>query len=192
MLEALSGILREKSNLKAVIDVGGIEFNLTIPLSTFDKLPEINEKCRLFVELVIGEKSVKLYGFATKQEKNLFNELRKISKIGPQTAISILSNISVDEFYAAIQKQDKDLLTKIPGIGKKTALNIIVELSNKIPTAEAEFPSLVSDVVETLVSLGFSKQISEKTVREIYSKNSSIDIEELLKESLKAIGKHGR
>ncbi len=192
MLEALSGILREKSNLKAVIDVGGIEFNLTIPLSTFDKLPEINEKCRLFVELVIGEKSVKLYGFATKQEKNLFNELRKISKIGPQTAISILSNISVDEFYAAIQKQDKDLLTKIPGIGKKTALNIIVELSNKIPTAETEFPSLVSDVVETLVSLGFSKQISEKTVREIYSKNSSIDIEELLKESLKAIGKHGR
>ncbi|WP_022671027.1 Holliday junction branch migration protein RuvA [Hippea alviniae] len=192
MIEALSGILREKSNLKAVIDVNGIEFNLTIPLSTFDKLPNTNKRCRLFVELVIGEKSIKLYGFATKEEKNLFNELRKISKIGPQTAISILSNISVEEFYAAIQKQDKELLTQIPGIGKKTALNIIVELSNKIPNDELNIPSVVSDAIETLISLGFSKQESEKTVKEIYSKDNSVKLEDLIKESLKSIGKHGR
>ncbi|WP_025270697.1 Holliday junction branch migration protein RuvA [Hippea sp. KM1] len=185
MLEAVRGTLIDKANLKAVVDVGGLMLDISIPLSTFNKLPEVGRECMLFCEVVIGEKNIKLYGFATKEEKELFNSLRKISKIGAQTAISILSNISIDQFYKAIEEQNKELLTKIPGVGKKTALSIIVELSSKIP--QTQNPPIVEDAIATLQGLGFSYSEASKTVNEIYKSNANMTIEELIKESLKHI-----
>ncbi len=186
MLYAIKGKLIKKENLKAIIDVNGIIFDITVPLSTSEQLPNEGD-VSLFVELVIGEKSVKLYGFLTEDEKRLFNELRKISKIGTQTALAILSNISVNEFYEAIEKQDKDLLISIPGIGKKTALSIIVEMASKLPKQDQFIPSIVKDTIDTLINLGFAKNKVSEIVTKIHQSNPNISLEELIKESLKKL-----
>ena len=186
MIEAIEGILVKKENLKAYINVGGIIFEVIVPFSTFNRLPALNENCMLFVELVIGEKSLKLYGFLTKEEKALFNELRKISKIGSQTAISILSSISIEQFYKAVEEQNKEILMRIPGVGKKTALSIIVELSSKLPQLNKQnTPQIAQEATEALKSLGFSEKEASHIVMQVYEKKPSITIEELLKESLK-------
>ncbi|WP_035587270.1 Holliday junction branch migration protein RuvA [Hippea jasoniae] len=186
MIEAIEGILVKKENLKAYINVGGIIFEVIVPFSTFNRLPALNKNCTLFVELVIGEKSLKLYGFLTKDEKTLFNELRKISKIGSQTAISILSSISIEQFYKAVEEQNKEILMRIPGVGKKTALSIIVELSSKLPQLNKQnTPQIAQEATEALKSLGFSEKEASHIVMQVYEKNPSITIEELLKESLK-------
>ena len=188
MLYALHGKLVKKENLKLAIDVNGIVFEVIAPLSTIEKLPE-EGYVKLFVELVIGEKSVKLYGFYTEDEKNLFNQLRKISKIGAQTAISILSNITVEEFYKAIEEQNKDLLMNIPGIGKKTALSIIVEMASKLPKTQESLPQIVVDTIETLKSLGFKEKEARKVALDTFENNHSITLELLIKESLKKLRK---
>ena len=188
MLYALHGKLIKKENLKVAIDVNGIVFEVITPLSTIEKLPE-EGYVKLFVELVIGEKSVKLYGFYTEDEKNLFNQLRKISKIGAQTAISILSNITVEEFYKAVEEQNKDLLMNIPGIGKKTALSIIVEMASKLPKTQESLPQIVVDTIETLKSLGFKEKEARKVALDTFENNRSITLELLIKESLKKLRK---
>ena len=188
MLYALHGKLVKKENLKLAIDVNGIVFEVIAPLSTIEKLPE-EGYVKLFVELVIGEKSVKLYGFYTEDEKNLFNQLRKISKIGAQTAISILSNITVEEFYKAVEEQNKDLLMNIPGIGKKTALSIIVEMASKLPKTQESLPQIVVDTIETLKSLGFKEKEARKVALDTFENNRSITLELLIKESLKKLRK---
>ena len=188
MLYAIKGDLIKKESLKAIVDVNGIIFDVSVPLSTLEKLTE-SGRITLFVELVIGEKSIKLYGFSTEEERLLFNRLRKISKIGAQTAISILSNIAVQDFYKAIEQQNKDLLMSIPGIGKKTALSIIVEMASKLPKSEDNLPSIVVDTVETLKNLGFSAKEAGETVSEIHRLHPEMALEELLKESLKRLKK---
>ena len=189
MLYALHGKLIKKENLKVAIDINGIVFEVITPLSTIEKLPE-KGYVKLFVELVIGEKSVKLYGFYTEDEKNLFNQLRKISKIGAQTAISILSNITVEEFYKAVEEQNKDLLMNIPGIGKKTALSIIVEMASKLPKTQESLPQIVVDTIETLKSLGFKEKEARKVALDTFGNNRSITLELLIKESLKKLRKN--
>ncbi len=186
MLYAIKGRLIKKDNLRVIIDVNGIYFDVIVPLSTSEQLPNEGE-VELFVELVIGEKSVKLYGFLTEEERLLFNELRKISKIGAQTAISILSNVSVKEFYEAIEKQDNNLLISIPGIGKKTALSIIVEMASKLPKQDQFIPNIVKDTIDTLINLGFAKNKTSEIVTKIYQSNPNISLEELIKESLKKL-----
>ncbi len=189
MLYAIKGNLLKKEHLKAIIDVGGIVFDVTVPLSTLEKLPKTGE-VTLFVELVIGEKNVKLYGFYTEDEKKLFDQLRKISKIGAQTALSILSNVSVNDFFEAIKNQDSKLLMSIPGIGKKTALSIIVEMASKIPQDTKQQSKIVIDSIETLVNLGFSKKEASSVVNSVYDENNQITLEELIKESLKRLRKN--
>jgi len=188
MLYALHGKLIKKDNLKVAIDVNGMVFEVITPLSTAEKLPE-EGYAKLFVELVIGEKSVKLYGFYREDEKILFNQLRKISKIGAQTAISILSNITVEEFYKAVEEQNKDILMSIPGIGKKTALSIIVEMASKLPKTKENIPQIVIDTIETLKSLGFKEKDAKKAAFDTFENNSSITLELLIKESLKKLRK---
>jgi len=184
VIYALEGILIEKHTLFAAVDVKGIVFRVFIPLSTYDKLPDVNNKCRLFVEAVIGEKMIRLYGFSSLEEKELFNSLRKVSKIGAQTALSILSTLSIEQFYNAVADKNEKILTTVPGVGKKTALSIIVEFSSKLPEMQ-KVDTIVSDAVSTLESLGFSSSESFKRVKAIYDKSSNITIEELIREALK-------
>ncbi len=184
MIYALKGILIQKESTFVVLNVNGIMFQITVPLSTYIKLPDNSNPCSLFIEMVIGEKTVKLYGFHTKDEKNLFNALRKISKIGPQTALSVLSSLSVEQFYQAISNKDEKILTNVPGIGKKTALSIIVEFASKLPQQE-EFDTIVYDAIEVLENMGFPKSHSVNVVKTIYEKNKNISLENLIKDSLR-------
>ncbi len=184
MLYGIKGILRKKESLFVVIDVNGLLFRVFVPLSTYSKLPQLNEKCELFIELIIGEKTLRFYGFHTIEEKDLFNTLRKISKIGAQTALSILSTFSIEQFYQIVSNRDEKMLIEVPGIGKKTALSIIVEFSSKLPQTE-NLDKTVYDAIEALESLGFPKHKSIKIVQSIYNKNPTISIEDLIKEALR-------
>jgi Holliday junction DNA helicase RuvA len=184
MLYGVEGIIEDKNELFAVINAGGFLLRVFVPYSTFTKLPEKNEVCRLFIEMVIGEKMVRLYGFFTTEEKVLFNSLRKISKIGAQTALSVLSSLSVDQFYQAISRKDEKMLTSIPGIGKKTALSMIVEFSSKLPQSET-VDNIVLDAALALEGMGFDKAQSIKLSQKICESNPDITIENLIKEALK-------
>ena len=187
MLYAIEGTLIEKESLFVVIFVNGLSFRVFVPLSTHAMLPKINEQCRLYTELIIGEKMFKLYGFHTIDEKNLFNSLRKISKIGPQTAVSVLSSLSVEQFYRAISNKDEKILTTIPGIGKKTALSIIVEFSSKLPPQDEQenLNRIVYDAIDVLENMGFTKSHSANIVKTIFNDNPDISLENLIKESLR-------
>ncbi len=184
MLYALEGILEKKESLFVVLNVQGIYFKIFIPLSTYVKLPDENMACRLYIEMIIGEKLLRLYGFHTEDEKKLFNALRKISKIGPQTALSVLSSLSMEQFYQAVSNKDDKILTTVPGIGKKTALSIIVEFSSKLPEQET-FDRIVYDAIEVLENMGFPKSHSVNVVKTVYEKDNSISLEDLIKESLR-------
>ncbi len=191
MLYALEGILSSKESLFVVVDVKGIMFRVFIPLSTYVKLPSEGSICKLFTETIIGEKMVRLYGFYTVEEKNLFNALRKISKIGPQTAISVLSSLSIEQFYQAVSNKDEKILTTVPGIGKKTALSIIVEFASKLPEQES-FDRIVYDAIEVLENMGFPKSHSVNVVKTVYEQNPAISLEDLIKESLRISKKNVR
>ncbi len=191
MLYALEGILSSKESLFVVVNVKGIMFRVFIPLSTYVKLPSEGSICKLFTETIIGEKMVRLYGFYTVEEKNLFNALRKISKIGPQTAISVLSSLSIEQFYQAVSNKDEKILTTVPGIGKKTALSIIVEFASKLPEQES-FDRIVYDAIEVLENMGFPKSHSVNVVKTVYEQNPAISLEDLIKESLRISKKNVR
>ena len=188
MLYAVRGILALKSSTKAVVDSNGLMFEMAIPLSTYTRLPDVGDECLLYVELVIGEKLVKLYGFATEEEKNLFNELRKVSKIGPQTALSVLSRLSVEQFYRAVAERDEATIRSVPGIGKNTALSVILEFSSKLPTKDGfAGVSVVNDAREALISMGFSAGQVNALVESLYRENPEISLENLIKEALKRV-----
>jgi len=191
MLYALEGIVTNKESLFVVIDVKGIMFRVFIPLSTYVKLPNEGSICKLYTEMIIGEKMIKLYGFYTLDEKNLFNALRKISKIGPQTAISVLSSLSIEQFYQAVSNKDEKILTTVPGIGKKTALSIIVEFASKLPEQE-NFSRIVYDAIEVLENMGFPKSHSVNVVKTVYEQNPAVSLEDLIKESLRISKKNAR
>ena len=184
MLYGIKGTLKKKENLFVVVDVNGLLFRVFVPLSTYSKLPQQNEECELFIELIIGEKTLRFYGFYTIEEKELFNALRKISKIGAQTALSILSTFSIEQFYQIIANRDEKMLTEVPGIGKKTAFSVMVEFSSKLPQTE-NLDKTVHDAVEALESLGFPQHKSVKIVQSVYNKNPEISIENLIKEALR-------
>ncbi len=191
MLYGLEGIITNKESLFVVVDVKGIMFRVFIPLSTYVKLPGEGSVCKLYTEMIIGEKMVRLYGFSTVEEKNLFNALRKISKIGPQTAISVLSSLSIEQFYQAVSNKDEKILTTVPGIGKKTALSIIVEFASKLPEQE-NFDRIVYDAIEVLENMGFPKSHSVNVVKTVYEQNPAISLEDLIKESLRISKKNVR
>ncbi len=187
MLHAVEGLLIEKNNLFAAISVNGFVVRVFIPSSSYSKLPEEGKECRLYTQMVIGEKSIRLYGFTTQEEKNLFNALRKISKIGAQTAMSVLSNVSVEQFYKIVSSKDEKMLTAIPGIGKKTALSIILEFSSKLPKESVN--DIVFDAVSALETMGFAKTDCLPIAQSLFDKNPDISIESLIKESLKQLAK---
>ncbi len=191
MLYAVKGVLTLKESIRAVIDANGLFFELLIPLSTYTRLPDTGSECKLFVELVIGEKSVKLYGFLTEEERSLFNELRKISKIGPQTALSVLSRLSVDQFYRAVADRDEATIRSVPGIGKKTALSVIVEFSSRLPSGDKNKRTIADDAKEALIGMGFAPHQVQKLIDSLYDESPEITLEDLIKKALKNIRNAG-
>jgi Holliday junction DNA helicase RuvA len=170
MIGRLSGTLVEKNPPQILLDVQGVAYEVDVPMSTFYNLPATGERIVLFTHLVVREDAHLLFGFGTEQERRAFRQLVKISGVGARTALSVLSGLSVAELAQAVTMQDAGRLTKIPGIGKKTAERIVLELKEKLG---AEDPVPISSAVGTsshmtardaLVELGYSVVEAEQAL----------------------------
>ncbi len=164
MIGRLSGTLLEKNPPAVLIDVGGVAYEVDVPMSTFYNLGAVGERVTLLTHLVVREDAQLLYGFGTAAERNAFRELIRISGVGARTALAVLSGLSVDELAQAVTLQETGRLTKIPGIGKKTAERLLLELKGKLGAAlegagAAAAPGDAgSDVLRALVALGYSEK----------------------------------
>ena len=193
MLDYIRGRVINKSPTRLILEVAGIGYLLHIPLSTFEKIPKHGE-VTILTQLFIREDQIKVFGFATGEERDLFQLLLSVNGIGPNTAITILSGSTVDDIKRAVINEDAKSLEKIKGVGKKTAERIILELKETIKEIttsistgmDAQQKALVSDAVMALISLGYGRSIAEKAVSDAAKKLQTIDnIEALVREALK-------
>lgn len=193
MLEYIRGRVVNKSPTQLVLEVSGIGYRLHIPLSTFEKIPNHGD-VTIHTQLFIKEDQIKMFGFVTEEERNLFQLLLSVNGIGPNTAITILSGSTIGDINNAIVHEDAKTLERIRGVGRKTAARIILELKgiikeNTISThtsMDIQQRKLVSDAVMALISLGYGRPIAEKAVNEAAKKLQTIDtIEALVREALK-------
>jgi Holliday junction DNA helicase RuvA len=193
MIARLTGKLTTKNPGELILDVGGVGYQVFIPLSTFYELPERGDPLSLQIYTAVRENAIELYGFLTLQEKELFKLLLNVSKIGPKLAQNILSGISSEDLKTAIITGDILKLNAIPGIGKKTAERLILELKDKVPKAQAaeqEITALpgevLDDALSALLNLGYKRTLAERTVkRAINETGRDGSLEEVIRISLK-------
>ncbi len=194
MIAYLKGKLLQKSPNQVIIDISGVGYCATIPLSTYFQLGEVNEPVELFVYTHLTENALSLFGFSTKDERDIFLKLISISGIGPKLALNVLSGIGPSELEEAVKSSDVARISLIPGIGKKTALRIALELQEKIEKKERLLAVKGSpekeDLISALMNLGFKRKEVESVVNEtIKSFSSKEGFEKLLRESLKKLAK---
>ena len=201
MIVKIFGTILEQSPLSVVIETGGLGYEVNIPLSTAEKLPKIGKECSLFVHAVYREDSAVLYGFISRNDRDFFRLLvEKVSGIGPKIGISILSRMSVELLQNAIICSDVSLLSKCPGIGKKTAERLVIELKDKVSSqhnsiqlndsAAVKLPndqnySNFKDAVSSLIALGYKPADSDKLIRgAIAQLPASASVEEIIRKAL--------
>jgi Holliday junction DNA helicase RuvA len=195
MIGQLRGKLAEKRPNQVLVDVGGVGYVVLVPLSTFAALGELHTEVTLLIHTHVREDALSLYGFVSSREKHLFELLLSASGVGPSLALKILSGMSVDELVPAIRGSDLGRLTKIPGVGRKTAERMVVELKDKLEAVviEVERPAASSpagveaDVVSALVNLGYETRIAEKAVEEARKETGAGNFEKLLRGALQAL-----
>lgn len=195
MIVQLNGIVRDKSATDVIIDCNGVGYGAMISVNTSEKLPEPGNKAEILTMLIPREDALQLFGFHDEAERNTFKMLISISGVGPKIALGILSSLSVEELKEYILTGNLPALTKLPGIGKKTAERLHLELKDKInkistgetETFEASLNLIRQEALAALVTLGYSRTIAEKSIRKVISENSaeSMSAETLIKESLK-------
>ena len=173
MYEAIRGTLKEKEPLKAVVEAAGISYRLAIPLSTYTRLPALETSVHLFLTQVVREDAHILYAFLIKEERDLFETLIGLSGIGPKTAAGIIGHMELGAFHRAIGAADIRILSKLPGIGKKTAERLVIEMRDKVKGKEKDLPvhlrasggDLASDAVSALMNLGYNPIDAQKAVQ---------------------------
>jgi Holliday junction DNA helicase RuvA len=160
MIGRLTGTLAEKAPPQVLVDVSGVGYELDVPMSTFYNLPSLGERITLLTHLVVREDAHLLYGFASADERATFRLLIRISGIGPRTALAILSGLSVSELAQAVSRQESGRLVKVPGIGKKTAERLLLELKDKLAPDFGARSQVIgdaqADIVQALVALGYN------------------------------------
>lgn len=190
MIGYLTGKIVLKKPTKIILDVHGVGYLVNISISTFEKLPEDNQQVSLFTYLNVKEDALDLYGFWTIDEKEMFELLISVSGIGPKIAQSILSSIQIDELKEAIKFGNLPRLTSIPGIGRKTAERLLLELKDKVDSiseidlTKAVGFSIKNDAVLALSNLGYNQKTAINVIRQIMEQKPDISIEELIKEAL--------
>jgi len=194
MIAYLKGNLIQKSTNQVILDVGGVGYRAWIPLSTYLKLGSVNETAELHIYTHLTDNSLSLYGFSSQEEKGIFLKLISISGIGPKLALNILSGIEASDLEDAIRRSDVTRISLIPGIGKKTALRIAVELQEKLEmkerALEVEGFQEKEDLISALMNLGFKRREVERAVEDtIKAYSTKADFETLLRESLKKMAK---
>jgi Holliday junction DNA helicase RuvA len=191
MIHYLKGILEYKSPAFIIVDVGGVGYEINIPLSSFDLLPPEGKEIKINTYLHLRENGVTLYGFLTQEKRDFFGLLISVSKIGPKSALRIVSKVSPSEFKKAIKKGDLATLTHIPGIGGKTAQRLILELKERVEEeeiVESGKEIITKDTLSALVSLGYTRKEAEKAVKEaLRVAGEGIDLAGLIREALKRV-----
>src|SRR6266852_3098730 len=195
MIGQLRGRLAEKRPNQVLVDVGGVGYLVQVPLSTYAALGELHTEVNLLIHTHVREDALALYGFVSAREKHFFEMLLSASGVRPTIALKILSGMSVDELVPAIRGSDLARLTRIPGVGRKTAERIVVELKDKLEAValEAERPTAASpagveaDVVSALVNLGYDARTAESAVGEAKREVGTESFEKLLRASLQAL-----
>ncbi len=193
MIEYVRGILQHKSPAFIVVETGGIGYKINLPFSNYELLPAKGDEVKINTYLHVREDDLSLYGFLNQEERDFFLLLISISKIGPKSALRMLSSISPADFKKAIKRGDLTSLTDIPGVGEKTAQRLILELKEKIAVVEEEMigvgdGELVKDVLSALISLGYTRNEARKAIKEAVNvSKEGIDLASLIKETLKYI-----
>lgn len=194
MIAQLRGRILKKDAQAVVIDVGGVGYDVTIPVSTFYRLGETGAEVTLLTHTHVREDTLALFGFMTATEQTLFERLIAVAGVGPRLAISILSGIETPDLVGALRSGDVVRLTRIPGVGKKTAERLVVELKDKMaglegvePAAAAAAPGPHDDLVSALVHLGYSRPEAERGVAGALKHEGDGPFEELLRRTLRVL-----
>lgn len=199
MIGRLRGTLAEKQPPHLILDVNGVGYELEVPMTTLYRLPSTGEPVTLHTHLVVREDAHLLYGFFEKRERELFRELIRLNGVGPKLALALMSGLEVDELVRCVQAQDTSTLVKIPGVGKKTAERLLVELKDRFKAWEtmpsistlmveplkAAASSAENDALSALISLGFKPQEASRAVAAI--KEEGLSSEELIRRALKGM-----
>ena len=190
MIGKLSGTLSDKNPPQIVLDCHGVGYEVHVPMSTFYNLPGLGEKLTLLTHFVVREDAQLLYGFATQAEREAFRQLIKISGVGPRTALAVLSGMSVAELSQAVTLQEAGRLVKVPGIGKKTAERLLLELKGKLG-ADIGLPTHVAndaqaDILQALLALGYSEKEAPLALKAL---PADVGVSEGIKLALRALGK---
>ncbi|PAU57400.1 Holliday junction branch migration protein RuvA [Pseudomonas indica] len=200
MIGRLRGTLAEKQPPHLILDVGGIGYELEVPMTTLYRLPSVGEPVTLHTHLVVREDAQLLYGFFEKRDRELFRELIRLNGVGPKLALALMSGLEVDELVRCVQAQDTSTLVKIPGVGKKTAERLLVELKDRFkawetmpgiaplvvePHAGAAVSNAGNDAVSALISLGFKPQEASRAVAAV--QEEGLNSEELIRRALKGM-----
>ncbi len=187
MIGQLNGILQEKAPPQILLDVQGVGYEVDVPMSTFYQLPELGSPCRLAIHMVVREDAQLLYGFASRAERETFRQLLKVSGIGPKIALAALSGMNADELAQAIAQDDVARLSRIPGIGKKTAERLILELRGKLSSSEMPLlaaatarvasadDALRHDMLNALLSLGYNEREASAALKSVPASASLSD-----------------
>ena len=199
MIAHLRGRIFEKHPNRLVVDVAGVGYDVFVPLSTFYGLGDAGSEIALRIHTHVREEALALYGFATRLEQDLFERLIGVSGIGPKLALAVLSGIEPSELVRAIERNDVARLTAIPGVGKKTAERLVLELKDRLPrvqvsaagvdAATAEAPLLRDDLLSALMNLGYHRPLADKAVDAAIKTIAGGTFEQTLKQALKELAK---
>src|SRR4030095_10235732 len=192
MIGRLSGVLLEKNPPQLLLDVQGVGYEVDVPMSTFYNLPATGERVTLFTHLVVREDAHLLYGFGSESERRALRQLLQISGVGARTALSVLSGLSVTELAQAVTLQESGRLTKIPGIGKKTAERLLLELKDKLgadvttSVGVHRTPPPSSDVLHALIALGYSDKEAVAAIKQL---PEGVAVADGIRQALKLLAK---
>lgn len=188
MIARLTGVLASKMPPHVLIDVGGVGYDVQVPMSTFYNLPEAHSRVTLLTQFIVREDAQLLYGFLTEAEREAFRSLIKISGVGPRIALAVLSGLSSMELAQAVVSQDASRLIKVPGIGKKTAERLLLELKGQlapvVPTAGLALTDHHADIQQALMALGYADREAQTAVRQL---PAQVGVSEGIKLALKAL-----
>jgi Holliday junction DNA helicase RuvA len=204
MIAYLSGKLLEKQATAVIVDVGGIGYEVTIPLSTFYELGEVGDEIQLRIYTHVREDALQLFGFKTERERQLYLKLISVQGIGAKSGVTMLSGMSADEIIVAIRTDNLARLTSIPGVGKKTAERLVIELRDKLNDISSgaiqeslaaggqqavPADAVYDDALSALVNLGYQRNAAEKTLKQAVQEGTEMSVQKLLRRSLQLLAK---
>jgi Holliday junction DNA helicase RuvA len=186
MIGSLRGRLIAKKPDHVLVDVGGVGYLVHVPLNALSSLPDEGKEVFLRIHTHVRDDAIQLFGFSSEEEKRVFTALLGVSGIGPKMALNVLSGISHDDFLGAVSQEDVAMLCRIPGLGKKTAHRLILELRDKLPSPSTVKEHVFEDALSALMNLGYKRNAAQECLDKTY-KQGYRDIESLLKETLKLL-----